>query len=95
MKYFWGLIATLSALYGANEGMKVYGKGCVDCHGDDGKDISISAKPIAGSSGVYEKLIGYKNGTYGGEQKATMQEALKPLNAESLKAVSDYVEKLK
>lgn len=94
MKYVWVLWLTLSALHGATAGMKVYGKGCVECHGDDGKDLSVSAKPIAGSSGVYDKLIGYKNGTYGGEQKATMQEALKGLNDASLKAVAEYIEQL-
>ena len=95
MKYIVGIIITLSALYGADLGMKVYGKGCVECHGDNGKETSVSSKAIAGGSGVYDKLVGYKNGTYGGEQKETMQGAIAGLDDASLKAVAAYVEGLK
>lgn len=94
MKYIAGMLIGFSALFGADPGMKVYGKGCVECHGDDGKDVSISAKQIAGSGGIYDKLVGYRDGTYGGEQKETMREALKGLDDAALKAVSAYVEKL-
>lgn len=89
-----GILLSLTALYGANAGMKVYGKGCVECHGDDGRDVSVSPRAIAGSSGVYDKLAGYRDGTYGGEQKETMKEALHGLDDAALKAVSAYVEGL-
>ncbi len=95
MKYLAGLLLTLCSLYGASEGMKLYGRVCVECHGDDGKDISIAPKIIAGQSGVYEKLSGYQKGTFGGDQKATMQESLKGRSDESLKQVAQYVEGLK
>lgn len=89
-----GILIFLSPLYGANAGMKIYGKGCVECHGDDGRDTSVSPKAIAGGSAIHEKLIGYQNGTFGGEQKATMQKALEGLDDASLRAVSAYVEGL-
>ncbi|MDD5717720.1 MAG: c-type cytochrome [Sulfuricurvum sp.] len=94
-KILISLFLTVSAIQGAGIGMKIYGKTCVECHGDDGKDLSISGKAIAGSGDVLKKLTGYKNGTFGGEQKATMQASVEPLNDEELKAVAAYVETLK
>lgn len=87
------LIAS-SLLYGATPGMKLYGKYCVECHGDDGKDTSIAPKPISGSGGTLAKLTGYKNGTYGGDQKETMRSNVSELSDENLKLVSDYVDSL-
>ncbi|MGA9045843.1 c-type cytochrome [Sulfuricurvum sp.] len=94
------IVITLAAigaplLFGANLGMKIYGKNCVECHGDNGKDTSVSPKSIGGETGVLEKLLGYKNGTYGYGQKETMQMSLKTLKDDELKAVSAYVETLK
>jgi len=82
-------------LFGADLGMKIYGKNCVECHGDNGKDTSVSPKSIGGEIGILEKLLGYKNGTYGSGQKETMQISLKTLKDDELKAVSAYVETLK
>lgn len=89
------LITGVPLLFGADVGMKIYGKNCVECHGDNGKDTSVSPKSIGGETGVLEKLLGYKNGTYGYGQKETMQMSLKTLKDDELKAVSAYVETLK
>lgn len=96
MKYkaMLALLMGGSLLYGANPGMKLYGKHCVECHGDDGKDLSIAPKAISGSGGTLAKLLGYKNGTYGSEQKATMQTNVAPLSEEELKLLADYVDSL-
>jgi len=83
-----------SLLYSASPGMKLYGKFCVECHGDDGKDTSIAPKAISGSGGTLAKLQGYKNGTYGGAQKETMQSNVSTLSEENLKLVADYVDSL-
>lgn len=96
MKYLLTLLLiTVPLANGAGLGMKIYGKNCVECHGDDGKDTSVSPKSIGGESGVLEKLMGYKNGTYGYGQKETMQMSLKTLKDDELQAVSAYVETLK
>ena len=89
------LILSVSAVFAASPGMKVYGKACVECHGDNGKEVSVAGKEIAGSKDVLTKLVGYKNGTFGGEQKATMQASLAPLSDDELKEVAAYVETLK
>lgn len=96
MKYVLAIMAaTLSLAYGASEGMKIYGKSCVECHGDDGKNTSVSPKIIGGTTGVLAKLNGYKNGTYGGDQKEVMQANVSALSDDQLKAVAEYVESLK
>lgn len=86
---------SISLAHGASEGMKVYGKTCVECHGADGKETSVAGKAIAGSSGALAKLTGYKNGTYGGDQKAVMEGNVAALSDAEMKAVADYVDTLK
>jgi len=88
------IAGTLSAAWCASPGMKLYGKGCVECHGDDGRDTSIAPRAIAGQKGIVDKLKGYQNGSIGGAQKADMQEALKNLSETDLAAVAAYVESL-
>lgn len=94
-KIVLSLILSITALSAASPGMKVYGRACVECHGDNGKDVSIAGKEIAGGKDILSKLNGYKNGTYGGDQKATMQASLAPLSDDDLKEVAAYVETLK
>ena len=83
-----------SALMAA-DGAKLFGAKCAECHGADGKEASISGKAIAGDGATLTKLVGYKNGSFGGEQKATMQGSLADLSDDDLKAISAYVGTLK
>lgn len=84
----------VSALCAA-DGAKLFGAKCAECHGGDGKDASISGKAIAGDSAALTKLMGYKNGSFGGEQKATMQGSIADLSDDDLKAVAAHVGTLK
>jgi len=84
----------VSALCAA-EGAKIFGAKCAECHGKDGKDVSISGKAIAGDGAALTKLMGYKNGSFGGEQKATMQGSIADLSDDDLKAVAAHVGTLK
>lgn len=91
-----GILVSLSLNVSADpikEGMKIYGKTCVECHGDNGKDTSIAPKAIAGGD-ILAMLTGYKNGTFGGAQKETMQASLAALSPDDLKAVAAYVKTL-
>lgn len=94
MKLLALTVLGLSALCAA-DGAKVFGAKCAECHGGDGKDASISGKAIAGDGAALTKLMGYKNGSFGGEQKATMQGSLTGLSDDDLKAVSAYVGSIK
>lgn len=84
----------ISALMAA-DGAKLYGAKCAECHGANGKDTAISGKAIAGDGAALTKLTGYKNGTFGGEQKGTMQASLEGLSGDDLKAVATHVGSLK
>lgn len=94
-KYVLTLMMSISLVQGASQGMKVYGQTCVECHGADGKETSVAGKAIAGSSSALAKLSGYKNGTYGGDQKAVMQGNVAALSDAEIKAVAEYVDTLK
>jgi len=87
-------VVGVSALCAA-DGAKLFGAKCAECHGGDGKDISISGKAIAGDGAALTKLMGYKNGSFGGEQKATMQGSLTDLSDDDLKAIAAHVGTLK
>lgn len=89
------ILLVLGASVMMADGARMYGAKCAECHGGDGKESAISGKAIAGSTGVLGKLIGYKNGTFGGEQKGTMQASVADMSDNDLKAVAAYVEKLK
>lgn len=88
------LVLSVSAMIAA-EGVKLYGAKCAECHGIDGKDTSISGKAIAGSSGTLAKLTGYKNGTFGGDQKVIMEGNVATLNDADMKTIASYVDTLK
>lgn len=84
------MVLGVSALVAA-DGAKLYGAKCAECHGADGKDSAISGKAIAGDTAVLTKLTGYKAGSFGGDQKATMQASLEGLNDDQIKAIAAYV----
>jgi cytochrome c553 len=94
-KYLLSFMVAIPLVYGATPGMKIYGQTCVECHGEDGKDVSIAGKAIAGSGGTLAKLTGYKNKTFGGDQKAVMEGNVATLSDEELKAVAEFVDSLK
>lgn len=94
MKTLLSLLLGATLAFGANPGMKLYGKHCVECHGDNGKDTSIAPRAIGGSGGTLAKLTGYKNKTFGGAQKETMEATVSPLSDDELKLLADYVDSL-
>ena len=84
-----------TSVLSAADGAKLFGAKCAECHGKDGKDASISGKAIAADATTLTKLMGYKAGTYGGEQKATMQGSIADMSDDDLKAVAAHVGSLK
>jgi cytochrome c len=83
-----------SALMAA-DGAALFAAKCVECHGANGKEASVAGKAIAGGSGALAKLNGYKNGTFGGEQKALMQGNVAALSDGDIAALASYVDSLK
>lgn len=71
---------------GASE--ELYAKRCAKCHGRDGAKTSGASGGVMlkGQSAdeIKTKLMGYKEGTYGGKRKKTMQRMVKKLTKEQL-----------
>lgn len=88
------LVLGVSAIMAADS-IKLYGAKCAECHGVNGKETSVSGKAIAGGSGALAKLTGYKNGTYGGDQKVIMEGNVATLSDEEIKTLASYVDTLK
>lgn len=93
-KAFVLLVLGVSAIMAADSA-KLYGAKCAECHGMDGKDTSVAGKAIAGGSGALAKLTGYKNGTFGGDQKVIMEGNVAALSDADMKAIASYVDTLK
>jgi len=93
-KAFVLLVLGVSAIMAADSA-KLYGAKCAECHGMDGKDTSVAGKAIAGGSGALAKLTGYKNGTFGGDQKVIMEGNVATLSDADMKAIASYVDTLK
>lgn len=83
------------AAVAAPDGAELY-KPCAGCHGTDGTKKAMGyAEPVKGQTAaeLYKKLKGYADGTYGGDRKALMTNAVKKYSDEELKTLSDYMAK--
>jgi cytochrome c len=77
------------------DGAGIYAARCAMCHGVDGKEVAITGKAIAGAADAEAKILGYKKGTIGGANKASMQGAVADIGDADIKAVGAYVTGLK
>lgn len=86
----------MSAPYAAQaneDGAALYKKSCAGCHGANGERKVGGSEALHGKSSaeIEKMLLGYKDGSFGGKQKGTMQNVMKKLSDEQTKAVSDFV----
>lgn len=93
----FSLAACLSLVMGqaalAADGAALYKRFCAGCHGQSGEKGTGGTEPIKGQD-IQKMLVGYKDGSFGGKQKAAMQSVVKKLSDDDVKAVSDYVKGL-
>lgn len=87
------LCLAVAAVYAAPalsaDGKELYTK-CQGCHGPDAsKLIKSKSEPD-----ILKALHGYKDKTYGGDRKAMMENIVKNMSDEDMKAVADYMSKL-
>lgn len=90
------LVMAATGAYAA-EGAALYQK-CIKCHGFRGDQKAMGwSQVIAGwpADRVEGALKGYREGTYGGENKDIMKGQAAPLSDEDIKALSEYVNSLK
>ncbi len=90
------LAVTAAATFAfAADGAGIYAAKCAMCHGADGKDAAVSGKAIAGQADAQAKLKGYKAGTIGGANKASMQASVADMNDGDIQAVASFVSSMK
>lgn len=85
---------SLNAAFAADDGATLYKSHCQGCHGEDGsKAPANGVTPIKGQSSadLVKMLDGYRNGTFGGQQKRTMEGVVKRLTEDQLKSVADHI----
>lgn len=80
------LLCTTSPCASA-DGKALFNTVCARCHGTDGS-FKLKGKTAAQ---VEAALEGYRNGTYGGPQKATMQQQATRLSPEDIKALAAHI----
>lgn len=85
----------LTAAFAGSPATELYAKKCAKCHGADGAKTSGASggTMLKGQSAdeVKSKLMGYKDGSYGGEKKKTMMRLVGKLNDEQLAGLSDVI----
>ena len=91
----WPLVGTAGPLDGA----ALYtGKTCFTCHGQDGKNPTMTAYPrLAGQNAdyAYTQMVDIKSGARNNGQTAAMKGVMGLVNDQEIKALAEYLSKLK
>lgn len=76
------------------DGADLYRKNCASCHGNDGTTAPVNSVPINTQTKeeLTTKMAGYKDGSYGGDNKKMMQMALKKLSDEDIASIITFME---
>ncbi len=88
-------LAALMPQASAADGRELYIK-CAGCHGADGSKPAMGSGPvIKGMSAekAAQDLNGYKAKTYGGKNKAVMENLIKDLTPADIKALAEHIAK--
>lgn len=81
----------------AEDGLALYKRACVGCHGADGTSTAMGIpEAVKGQSAdaLFQKLAGYKAGTFGFGRKNVMENVVKSYSDEQLRALADAMSKL-
>ncbi len=85
----------LTFAFAGAEGEVLYNKKCAKCHGSDGAKTSGASggTMLKGQSNddIKAKLKGYKDESYGGKKKKTMQRMVKKLDDKQIRQLSRYI----
>jgi cytochrome c553 len=80
------------------DGWFLYLSNCKSCHGERGQKKALGASRLIGGWEAIRTeaaLNGFKEGTYGGKMKATMESRVKKLSTAEIKALAKYIATLK
>lgn len=78
-----------------SDGKTLFAK-CVSCHGESGEKIALNKSKIIQNltkDEIIQALIGYKNGSYGGEMKGLMKGQVENLTEDDIKQIAEYLKK--
>lgn len=79
----------------AGGGAELYAKKCAKCHGPDGaKDSGMSGGTMLkgqSADAIKGKLMGYKDGSYGGAKKKTMMRLIGKFNDQEIAELADVI----
>jgi len=76
------------------DGKSVYLGRCAGCHGTNGDGGGGFPRVNGeGSGAIYAKLLGYKNGTYGGAAKGVMVQQLQDIPEATLQSIAAFLAK--
>jgi cytochrome c len=93
------LLAVSASAQAAPDGAKLYQeKTCVACHGKDAKKTLMPAYPkLAGQNAAYaeQQMKDIKSGARANGQSAAMKGVMHLVNDEEIKALAEYLSKLK
>jgi len=76
-----------------NDGATIF-RACASCHGHNAKNTALGKSQVINgwsAERVSAALVGYQNGTYGGEFKAIMHGQVSKLSAEDIRLVSRHI----
>lgn len=78
----------------AVDGGALYQKRCAKCHRDGSESSKAGGDVVLKGQSVQEvemKLTGYKDGTYGGARKKTMERVVGKFSPDEIKALAGYI----
>lgn len=85
----------MTAAFADGHAKELYNKKCAKCHGADGAKTSGASggTMLKGQSAedIKTKLLGYKDGSYGGKKQKTMARMVKKLDDQQLGELADYI----
>ncbi len=85
------LLLAFAAQAAEMNGEEIFTRNCARCHGISGDAPGRPQLKGQAPADIEKKLLGYQQGTYGGNRKKTMEEMAGKLGPEQVKAVGAYI----
>lgn len=77
------------------DGAALYDKKCAKCHGADGAKTSGASGGVMlkgqSAEDIKTKLLGYKDGSFGGDKKKTMMRMVQKFDDAEIEALAEHI----
>lgn len=85
----------VTAAFAGGDVAEYYAKRCGTCHGDDGSKTSGASGGVMlkgqSAEDIKAKLMGYKDGSYGGKRKKTMMRMVDKIDDKMIEDLAQYI----